>query len=346
MGDGPCVSIIIPVYNATDTLYTAVQSILNQTMPDFELLLVDDGSTDGSTALCAALAEQDVRIRALTQSNQGICAARNYGLRTAVGRYITFCDDDDRFLPDALECALQKAQETDADVVRTDYQLFRENRDGLLVEHYHKSGTACVAKKGQGPVQYERFLDASGPQFVWNCLYRRTILQGICFDESCHHGLEDFLFNLVVYKKAATLAYFPKATYVHYERSGSTSQQQTIQAVEGRLGVVPKWAKEEYECVHLWSEERLRMVWPKRKAEIIAFAMRQIRHTQHGTFSYARQAWRMVRQALDLPDLAYKGRLDFLALVRHNKKYAVILFLFQLHLQGFLCLWTPKEERI
>ena len=122
----PLFSIIIPVYNAAETLTSAVESILNQSEPDFELLLVDDGSQDTSADLCRQLAARDTRIRVFSQKNGGICAARNRGLAEACGEYIGFCDDDDLYLPDALQTAKQLLTDTGADFVRGGYELLRE----------------------------------------------------------------------------------------------------------------------------------------------------------------------------------------------------------------------------
>ena len=106
MEQAPLISIIMPVYNA------AVESVLRQSFADFELLLVDDGSTDGSAALAHELAKKDGRIRVLEQPNAGICAARNLGLQHCRGQWFTFCDDDDTMLPHALETLLVLAKST------------------------------------------------------------------------------------------------------------------------------------------------------------------------------------------------------------------------------------------
>ena len=104
MEQAPLISIIMPVYNAGVLLHTAVESVLRQSFADFELLLVDDGSTDGSAALAHELAKKDGRIRVLEQPNAGICAARNLGLQHCRGQWFTFCDDDDTMLPAAGQC--------------------------------------------------------------------------------------------------------------------------------------------------------------------------------------------------------------------------------------------------
>lgn len=124
MEQAPLISIIMPVYNAGVLLHTAVESVLRQSFADFELLLVDDGSTDGSAALAHELAKKDGRIRVLEQPNAGICAARNLGLQHCRGQWFTFCDDDDTMLPHALETLLVLAKSTGADVVAIGEEAF------------------------------------------------------------------------------------------------------------------------------------------------------------------------------------------------------------------------------
>ena len=91
----PKVSVIVPVYNAEKYLQECVDSILRQTLADLELILVDDGSTDTSPALCDRYAEQDLRVRVIHQANAGSSAARNRGIEVATGEWIAFVDSDD-----------------------------------------------------------------------------------------------------------------------------------------------------------------------------------------------------------------------------------------------------------
>ncbi len=111
------VSIIVPVYNVETYLSGCVASVLEQTESDFELILVDDGSTDGSGRLCDAFASQDARIRVLHQKNAGQGAARNAGLRAATGAYILFVDSDDTIEPQLLEKTLAAAEKYKAQIV-------------------------------------------------------------------------------------------------------------------------------------------------------------------------------------------------------------------------------------
>jgi glycosyltransferase involved in cell wall biosynthesis len=98
----PVFSLIMAAYNAADVIHAAIGSALRQTLTDFELIVVDDGSTDGTGEIVAALAAQDPRIRLLTQANAGANATRNRAISEARGRYVTFLDSDDLKLPGYL----------------------------------------------------------------------------------------------------------------------------------------------------------------------------------------------------------------------------------------------------
>ena len=109
-------SIIIPVYNKEQYIDGCLTSILNQTFTDFELILVDDGSTDGSAAVCRRFADADHRISLITKPNGGVSSARNTGLSKADGKYIGFIDSDDAIEPDMYELLIRNAEQYQADV--------------------------------------------------------------------------------------------------------------------------------------------------------------------------------------------------------------------------------------
>lgn len=110
------VSVILPVYNTEPYLAQCLSSILEQTLQDFEILCVDDGSTDGSLALLRQYAQRDPRIRVLTQQNAYAGVARNHALRHAQGKYVAFLDSDDFFAPDLLEKTYRQCEQENADI--------------------------------------------------------------------------------------------------------------------------------------------------------------------------------------------------------------------------------------
>ena len=124
-GNGPAVSVILPVYNVADYIDECMESLCAQTFEDFEALLIDDGSTDDSPGICDSWAEKDSRIRVIHKENGGVSSARNRGIEEAAGRYLAFADPDDWLDPDYLEELVRAAEDADADMAECD--LWRVN---------------------------------------------------------------------------------------------------------------------------------------------------------------------------------------------------------------------------
>ena len=120
--DIPKISVIVPVYNVEQYLPRCIDSILNQTFTDFELLLIDDGSTDGSGAICDEYARKDSRIRVFHKENGGVSSARNLGLYNAKGKYIAFIDADDWVESRSLPAFVKALEKCESDVVLTHYR--------------------------------------------------------------------------------------------------------------------------------------------------------------------------------------------------------------------------------
>ncbi|MDR0298917.1 MAG: glycosyltransferase [Streptococcaceae bacterium] len=112
------ISIIIPVYNSEKFLRRTLQSVLEQSYQNFELLLIDDGSTDGSGQICDDFASKDLRVKVFHMENSGISSAQNKGLDEAKGAYITFCDNDDIYHPQYLEVLAYALENTEADIAK------------------------------------------------------------------------------------------------------------------------------------------------------------------------------------------------------------------------------------
>ena len=119
----PEFSIIVPVYNVEDYLPRCINSIINQTYTDFELILVDDGSTDDCSMICDEYAEKDNRIKVIHKENGGVATARNIGIESATGRYITFCDSDDYYKKELLETVYSNLKENDVDLLSYNYDV-------------------------------------------------------------------------------------------------------------------------------------------------------------------------------------------------------------------------------
>lgn len=333
----PLVSVIIPIYNAAATLKRAVDSVLSQSVRDMELLLIDDGSLDETPDICKALAARDARVQVFRQENLGISAARNRGLRHACGQWIAFCDDDDEYLPGALQQMLQAVKHSGIDVVRGDFTLLRANAAGDYTELPHTAGVPCtMTRRGD----YGAFLAGCGPQFVWNAIYRRTAIAGIFFEENCRFGLEDFIFNAAVYTKIDSAVYLNRAVYCHYEGAGSTSALQSTAALGGRIMALRPWLQAEYTAVaSRCTGQNRAVVWAGRCAGAVTFLMHQL-HDAKAPRTLRRQAWGTLRGVLKQYPT---GFLDAVGLARYSKKAAIALIFFKLHIQGLYEILPHRE---
>lgn len=207
------VTIIVPVYNGEQYLQRCVRSILAQSHRDLQLILVNDGSTDGTGALCDRLAREDGRILVIHQENAGVSAARNAGLAAARGEYVGFVDGDDEIAPDTYEQALRAIRDCDIamwDTV-TVYADGSTQPDTipLLPED-------CVLEKADFTPPLLRWMAGS----ACRCLYRRELLEGVRFPVGIKLS-EDRLFNLQAMGKAKKLAYFKKGLYLRMVLEGS-----------------------------------------------------------------------------------------------------------------------------
>ena len=128
MNDTPIVSVVMPAYNAERYIEEAIRSVQAQTMEKWELIVVDDRSTDGTVGLIRKLAGQDSRIRPIfSQTNRGAAVSRNLALDMCQGQYVAFLDADDLWYPQKLEKQLEKAADTGADIIYCSYALFDES---------------------------------------------------------------------------------------------------------------------------------------------------------------------------------------------------------------------------
>lgn len=165
------VSIIVPVYNTGEYLIPCLQSLCDQSYKNLEIILVDDGSTDGSGAVCDEFARRDDRIRVIHQPNAGVSAARNAGLDAASGAYLTFVDADDGLVPEAVETALRYLRENNADVVT--YGWRKVFSDDGHTEDCAESFTCIEDIPGVLREILEHY-SAYGGGYPWNKLWRRS----------------------------------------------------------------------------------------------------------------------------------------------------------------------------
>ena len=253
----PLVSIIVPVYNAEIYLGPCLESLRSQTWPHLEILLVNDGSTDGSGQLCAAAARVDGRIRFLDRPNGGVSAARKAALAAAKGDYLQFSDSDDLLTPDATETLVRAAQVTGTDLVISHF--FRVDGE-KQAQRGHIKGERLLTRQEfaqemvKAPANY--YYGA-----LWNKLYRRSIVekQGLRFEEGVSWS-EDFLFNLEYLRHVRLVAAVPKPLYYYHKRPGSLiTSQATLRKVIRMKRDTFDYYKNLYQDLDLYDEQKARV---------------------------------------------------------------------------------------
>lgn len=170
----PTLSVIVPVYNVEHTLDRCIQSILQQEVPDMEVVLVDDGSPDRCPLLCDEWAAKDCRIRVIHQANGGLSAARNAGIEMAGGKYLTFVDSDDYLSPHTYPPLLRFLQTHD-EVDLAEYPFSMHGQPSRAAAHAPEATTYADA------ADYWRQCKAWNHTYAWNKVYRRTLFRDIRF---------------------------------------------------------------------------------------------------------------------------------------------------------------------
>ena len=218
--DKPKISVIIPVYNAQQYLKECIESVLQQTLQEFEIICVDDGSGDASDTILNKYAETDDRFVLLSQTNKGVSAARNAGIKAAKGEYIYFLDSDDYVEPDALETACKLLEAKKLDIVYFDTFAFGEEgiqqADIDAKNRYYARNHAYDAVYTGKNLLYKMLENREYSCPVWKQVIRKDFLEknNICFYDGIIH--EDELYTLQTMLLAKRVAYIPKT--LHHRR--------------------------------------------------------------------------------------------------------------------------------
>lgn len=233
--EDPKISLIIPVYNAEEYLPRCIDSILNQSYKNLEIILVDDGSKDGSGKMCDDFALKDPRIVVVHQLNGGASSARNHGLDIASGELIAFVDSDDFIHPDMYRVLHQALVQDNADIAQCSF-INVEDSEMILPETIQQS--EIIDK-----LEAARRISYEYPLFyivVWNKIYRRSIFRDIRFPLSKMY--EDEFLSLKLFFETNRISVVNTPLYYYYQSPvsvmrGSFSKQklQYIEAIEERL---------------------------------------------------------------------------------------------------------------
>lgn len=218
----PPVSIIVPIYNAEKTIDRCITSILNQTYKDFELLLLDDGSTDNSGMICDTYAQKDPRIRVVHKENSGVSDTRNQGIAMAKGEYLQFLDSDDWITPDATGLFMRAAAEHKCDMVITDFYRVigeRVSQKGDIETEGIMDRTDYAANMMRNPADFYYGV-------LWNKFYKRSIIEKYQLKmDSSVSWCEDFMFNLEYIRHTHTIYALKVPVYYYVKTKGSLVSQ-------------------------------------------------------------------------------------------------------------------------
>lgn len=219
MSTKPLVSIIIPVYNVEQYIKDTVKSVQEQTYKHVEIMLIDDGSSDGSGAICDELAKSDNRIRVIHQKNQGVTKARKHGIEASTGEWIVFLDGDDQLLPNTIEYFVTTALEKNVDIVQTpNIRVLGNtrtlNRMGAKGKYDKKGYLLLLANK--------KITGGIGGKMIRKSLFDSETLnipEGITNNE-------DMLMNIRLSKRLNTIYCNPKqGFYLYFDRGDSASKK-------------------------------------------------------------------------------------------------------------------------
>ena len=214
------VSVIVPVYNVEKYLARCLDSLINQTLKDIEIICVNDGSTDKSSDILAEYSEKDTRIKVITQINSGVSEARNVGIKQAVGEFIGYVDPDDFIEPDFYEKLYNSAKENNCEIACSN--VIRENnKKKRVLINYDKQLIAKGVK--------EKFELAHLPEhcYIWNKIYNREKLlnSGITFRRDMVY--EDMIYTPDVVKALGDLICVPNVWYHYWKNKDSIIKTST-----------------------------------------------------------------------------------------------------------------------
>ena len=204
------ISVIVPVFNVAGYLPQCVDSILSQDYGNLEVILIDDGSTDGSGEICDRYAALDSRVRVIHQKNGGAAAAKNAGLRLATGEYLAFADSDDYLEPGAYGFLMKVLLENGADAVQGSFrEVYRNRAEEQRISEEILEGYDYLL----------RFPKDFSCALLWNKLYRRALFDGVFFEEG--HKIDDEYFTYQGFLQPRKVVRADRIVYNYRKRASS-----------------------------------------------------------------------------------------------------------------------------
>lgn len=212
------ISVIVPIYNVEQYLVKCINSILNQTFKDFELILVNDGSTDSSLSICKNYLKKDNRIKIINKKNGGLSEARNYGLDKAIGKYVCFIDSDDFVEQNYLSELYYTIKQSNSDITICEFNTVNEK--------YQRIDTVCLNEpqtvkqtSGKDVVKYLYEDNSIANVVAWNKLYKRSLFNNLKYEAG--RFFEDEYMIVPILWEAKSVSFVRKPLYDYLQRPDS-----------------------------------------------------------------------------------------------------------------------------
>lgn len=229
----PKISVIVPVYNVEKYLERCLESLINQTFKDIEIIVINDGSTDRSLGLLVEIQKRDNRIKVIDKNNEGLSQTRNRGINNSTGEYITFVDSDDWIDLNMLSALYSKISKDGSDISMCSYK--REYMDKSLPKQLNLPDEILLDSKKASKYMYRRIVGPVGNELekpenldslvtAWGKLYRTDLLvkNSVEFIDTKLIGTEDLLFNIYAFKYTSKVSVIDEPLY-HYWKGNSNS---------------------------------------------------------------------------------------------------------------------------
>lgn len=272
----PLISVIMPVYNVERYIKNSIQSVMSQTLVDFELLVVDDGSSDNSMEFVSEF--KDDRIKVFRKDNGGLSDARNFGLKKAKGKYVYFIDSDDWIEPDLLNTCFSLLEERQLDFLVFGYFLDKIDKQEELTHSIQVFPAPMLYQKSKGSLKLSKqLLGLLG--YAWNKMYSKKFLDSnnIVFEKGVSL-VEDILFNAKVLANTDEILCLDRCYYHYSDRPVETLVKKSYQD-PFKLKLQKNNALREF--MNAWAVDE------ENQKEILAYSIVQgIRYCLHNLFAY------------------------------------------------------------
>lgn len=213
------ISVIVPVFNGSDYVYEFWELMKKQTYANFELIFIDDGSTDNTLEKLRTIQVEDNRIKIFTKENGGPSSARNYGMKLAIGDFITFIDVDDYVCPDYIKYMYKLILEEKADIAFCSYiKMGNDEKYKKKLKKKREMRKVFNREEAIKFFSYRKYLTG----YSYLKLYKREIVNNISFNENIYYG-EDFLFTYDILKKCNSIVYGNQIQYIYVQYQNSST---------------------------------------------------------------------------------------------------------------------------